>query len=293
MGTPFEGILPAVVTLFDGGYSFDAGVFESLLEALNRSGVHRVYAGGQAGEGMRRSVAQRKRVAEIAVRISPPEKLVIVHVGAYYIADAVELARHAERIGATAISRLPPLNQGTPGIYNHCRLRATSTDLPLLLYYFPEANRKIAAPDLLPQLLEIPNVAGVKFTDFNLYQLWQRELAVFNGRDEVLAAGFLMGANGGIGTFYNLIPSLFVRIWELTRAGRWEEAACVKGTVNELITITLGFPVFSAVKTMPRLDCGPCNPFYGQLTTEQETDLHSLLSRSAFANYSFAGAGVR
>ena len=59
--------------------------------------------------------------------------------------------------------------------------------------------------------------------------------SVFNGRDEVLAAGLLMGASGGIGTFYNLLPDLFVRIYTAATAERWEDARAAQLRVNTLI----------------------------------------------------------
>jgi len=73
---------------------------------------------------------------------------------------------------------------------------------------------------------------------------------IFNGRDEVLAAGLLMGAGGGIGTFYNLLPELFVEIYDAAIAGRWDAARTAQGRVNTLIRITLDFPLFPAVKQM-------------------------------------------
>src|SRR3954465_2243934 len=107
--TIFEGILPAVVTPFDDRLRVNGEAFERLLAALYQTGIHGIYVCGQTGEGLLQSVENRKQAAEIAVRCSPPDKAVIVHVGASDLADAVELARHAERIGVHAISSLPPL----------------------------------------------------------------------------------------------------------------------------------------------------------------------------------------
>ena len=77
-----------------------------------------------------------------------------------------------------------------------------------------------------------------------------------------------MGANGGIGTFYNLLPELFVEIYEAATAGRWDDARAAQQRVNALIRITLQFPLFPAVKQMlawSGLDCGACLPPRGRL----------------------------
>ena len=216
--TNFEGVLPAVVTPYDDQMRFDADAFEHLLDALYATGIHGIYVCGQTGEGLLQTVEQRKQVAEVALRCSPKDKAVIVHIGASKLDDAIELAKHAERIGVHAISSLPPLgDRSSEEIATYYRGLAGASGLPLLLYYFPDLCPAIRNPDQLLELLALPHVIGLKFTDFNLYQLWQlrrRGMVVFSGRDEVFAAGVLMGASGGIGSFYNLVPELFLRVWE-------------------------------------------------------------------------------
>src|SRR5438445_12984281 len=103
-----NGILPAVVTPLDADEQFAPAPFEALLESLYAAGVDGVYVCGGTGEGLLQTVDQRKLVAEAAVRNSPKAKLVVVHVGSHRTADAVDLADHASRIGAAAVSALPP-----------------------------------------------------------------------------------------------------------------------------------------------------------------------------------------
>src|SRR6266567_2014698 len=114
-----RGILPAVVTPLNTDEEFVQAPFEALLESLYGAGVDGVYVCGGTGEGLLQTVEQRKRVAEVAVRNSPLGKLVVVHVGSHRTADAVELAEHAGRIGAAAVSALPPL-----GNYSFAKIRA-------------------------------------------------------------------------------------------------------------------------------------------------------------------------
>jgi N-acetylneuraminate lyase len=293
----FEGILPAVVTPFDSDGRFCPGSFERLLAALYGAGVHGVYACGHTGEGLLMPVEQRMQVAEAAVRWSPAGKLVIVHVGAAKIDDAVALARHAERAGAAAVSSLPPADGRSPEeIYRYYQTLSAATNLPFLVYYYPEIYPAIGGQ--LTELLKLPNVIGMKFTDFNLYQLAlvrRRGAVVFNGRDEILAAGLLMGANGGIGSFYNLVPELFLEVYRLGCEGRWEEARPVQMQINELIEITLHFPMIPAIKRMlawAGLDCGVSMPAHRTLTADEERQLRAMLSQSSLAGRRFAGLRI-
>jgi len=240
----------------------------------------------------------RQQVAEAAVRCSPRGKIVIAHVGGVRLPEATQLARHAERIGASAVSALPPA-----GSYNFLELHhyyqqlAESSNVPFLVYYFPDLCRAIETLDQILELCEIPNVAGLKFTDFDLFKLHQVSMAgkvIFNGRDQVLAAGLLMGANGGIGSFYNIIPQLFVDVYACARAGQWEEARRAQDQINELIRITSRFPNVSAMKTILKwrgYDCGRCIAPHENLTESGELQLRELVKQSSFRN-EILGSGI-
>jgi N-acetylneuraminate lyase len=283
MTPSFRGILPALVTPFDEAEDFQAKPLEVLLERVYGAGVHGVYVCGQTGEGLLQPVAQRKRVAEVAVRNSPPGAQTIIHIGCHRTADAVELTRHAGRIGAYAVSSLPPVGVSTfAEIRSYYQAIAAVADVPVLIYYFPELCPRLSKTEQILELAAIPQVVGLKFTDFNLYllsMLRRSGLVVFNGRDEVLAAGLLMGASGGVGTFYNLVPRWFVEVFELCEAGRYTDAVLVQKRINELIQITLRFPVFSAVKLMLKwsgIDCGMT-----QAPSRQLSDVEAGLLRQA------------
>jgi len=287
---PFRGILPAVVTPFDSEEEFAPRTFEGLLERLYRKGVHGIYVCGQTGEGLLQPVAQRKRVAEVAVKNSPAGKQVIVHVGAHRTSEAIELARHASQIGAQAISSLAPNGPYSfAEIQAYYRALAAVSDVPVLIYYFPEVCPTVHSLNQISSLCEIPNVIGLKFTDFDLFKLstlHQHGHTVFNGRDEILVAGLLMGADGGIGSFYTLVPELFLQVYELAQTGQWDKAREVQNVINELIAITIRFPLFPAIRCMlawSGLDCGRCLEPRRSLSAQEESTLRDQLSKSKLA----------
>lgn len=278
------GILPAAVTPFDEHERFAPAPFEKLLESLYRADVDGVYVCGGTGEGLLQTVEQRRLVAEAAVRLSPKGKQVIVHVGSHRTADAVELAGHAGRIGATAVSALPPLgNYSFAEIRGYYEAIAGAAGVPLLVYFFPNNYPGVNTLDQVLDLCLISNVAGLKYTDFDLYRMRsikQTGATVFSGYDEVLVAGLLMGADGGIGTFYNVMPHLFVDLYRRARKGDWEGARGVQDAINTVIRIALQYPCFPAIKEMLRwrgIDCGACIRPRGGLTAAQATQLRGQL----------------
>jgi N-acetylneuraminate lyase len=261
--TDFYGIMPAIVTPVDERERFRPKEFAKLTERLYAAGVYGLYVCGQTGEGPQQSVEQRKEVADAAVRLSPRGKTVIIHVGAHSTADALELSRHASQVGAHAISSLPPAgNYSFAEIREYYRVLAAESDVPLLIYYFPSLAPAIKTTDQVLELCGLPNVAGIKFTDSDFFRLWairRRGSIVFNGSDEMLVAGLIMGANGGIGSIYNLVPERFVALYEHTIAGRWEEARRLQNDINELIEVILRYPVHASVKAIlgwSGIECG-------------------------------------
>jgi N-acetylneuraminate lyase len=284
------GILPAVVTPFDANGRFAVKPFEQLLARVYAAGVHGIYISGTTGEGPLQSVNERKAAIDAAVANSPAGKHVMVHVGASSPADALDLAAHAARAGAHSISSLPPLGGsfGFEEIRDYYRALGAASALPLVVYFFPQIAPALATRAQLTEICALPNIAGFKFTNFDLFTLSvvrRPGLAAFNGHDEVLAAGLLMGADGGIGSFYNLVPELFVKIYELGRAGQWEQARPVQERVNALIAFTLRFPLFPAIKQILEwsgLPCGTCLPPRPRLTPQQQADLRAGLTTIGF-----------
>jgi N-acetylneuraminate lyase len=288
--TLLRGILPATVTPLDADGRFARAPFERLLQRLYAGGVHGVYVCGTTGEGPLLSRRDREAVAEAAVAGTPNGGHVVVHVGAASMDETLALARHAAGAGAHAISSLPPSSApfSFDDLYRYYETLATHTELPLVVYYFPQMAPVMDGAERLEALCALPNVCGVKYTDFDLYRMSciaSPDRIVFNGRDEVLAAGLLMGAGGGIGSFYNLVPELFVALYAATQAGRWDDARALQVRANTLIRTVLAYPLFPAIKqilTWTGIDCGACLAPRPTLSDEAQRTLRAALEAEGF-----------
>ena len=265
MRNSIRGVLPAVVTPLDDQEQVAVRPAEQLFERMYAAGSDGVYVCGQTGEGLLLESGQRKRMTEIAVRNSPAGKQVIIHVGALRTSEAVDLAKHAARTGAHAIGSLPPITASSfAEVRRYYEAIAAATDLPVLVYFFPDFSGSISTLEQIFDLCTIPNVVGLKFTDFDFYKLSLIARAgrvIFNGRDEAFASGALMGASGGIGSFYNLTPELFVSLWAAAEKGDFAEARALQDRINDLIRVVLQVPMLPAIKqllTWSGIDCGPC-----------------------------------
>jgi len=285
------GVLPAILTPMDAEGRFLPDAMEKLCARVYAGGVDGIYVCGQTGEGLQQPVAQRKLVVETAVKASPAGKNVMAHIGAASTADAVELARHAEACGATSISSLPPGGSySIDEVHAYYSAIAGATGLPLFIYFFPGFAARPAGFDDLMRLYSIPGVAGLKFTSTDLFTMWKLKKAgavIFNGFDEIFVAGLSMGADGGIGTFYNVVPEWFVGIHRLAGEGKWDEARALQSKVNAVIELGLQYPAHAATKEMMAaqgIDCGYCRAPRANLTAEQKRDLREKLAKLELPN---------
>jgi len=288
-------ILPALVTPLTPGGELDVQSAERLIDHLYKKGVGGLYVTGSTGEGIYLGCDIRQRIAEVAVAMSKGRGSVIVHVGAVQAAMATELADHAARAGADAVSSIPPFAGGYSWaeVQSFYAQLARTSKLPVIAYYIPGLTGQQRSIDELASLLTIPNIAGYKFTEFNLYTM-QRLLArfgpeqiMYNGPDEMLALGLQFGAHGGIGTTYNFMPELIVQIAELCRAGQFAEAVAVQRQANEIIEALLTAHGLAASKQIlywqGLIDHPHCAHPRALLSEQEKTNLRRRLANTAIA----------
>src|SRR5687768_1308300 len=133
----FGGIWPAVLTPLDESGKLNLGAVEQLVELFVKQQLGGLYVLGSTGQWPLLSVAERQAAAERFVKAAAGRIPVMVHVGAVCTDDAVALARHAERIGADAVSSVAPIYYptGPDMIFEHYRRIGAAGGLPLYLYH--------------------------------------------------------------------------------------------------------------------------------------------------------------
>ena len=294
--TTSNRILPALVTPLDDEGRLDLASAERLIDHLYNQGVGGLYALGSTGEGVYLDVSTRQRLAELTVRMSQGRGKVIVHVGAVQGSQALELAAHAARIGADAISSIPPFVGGYSWteIEDYYRQLVAASSLPLVAYYIPFITGAAVPLEKLATLADLPGVCGYKFTDSNLYVM-QRLAArlrddqiLYNGPDEALALGLAIAAHGGIGTTYNFMPGLILRIAAAVRDGRFTEAIAAQKEANGIIEILLSLQGLAATKQIlywqGLIDTPRCAPPRASLTAEEQATLRRRLMETSLAS---------
>lgn len=268
MDKPLAGIHVALLSGFADDGQFDPGRQAVLTRSALSQRVDGLYVGGSTGESASMTpdelAQQQEVVAEVAAGSG---KLLIAHVGVPALHETLRLARNARALGYDGLSALPPhaLGVGPSDVHAYYSALATATDLPLIVYEIPaRTGRNTPLPDM-DALLSLPNVVGLKFTTPDLYalsriQARQPQTTFFYGVDEMFAAGAVLGADGGIGSTYNILGGLYTDIAAAVARGDLTEMRRLQRISQDLVELLVPVGVIPGIKhllTLAGIDAGP------------------------------------
>ena len=301
-----HGLVAASHTPFDRDSELALDVIETQADHFLRSGVKTVFVGGSTGESHSLKVTERLALAERWGRVVRGTEIrLVVHVGSNCLADAAELAAHARRVGAVAISALAP-SYFKPGTLDSlvacCRqIAAAAPELPFYFYDIPSMTGvRLSMPEFLAAAPErIPTLAGIKFTNPDL-MAYQQCLRASDGRfdvpwgtDEYLLAALALGAAGAVGSSYNFAAPVYHRIIDAFSRGDLEAARAEQYRSVRLIELLAGFGYMAAAKaTMGFLgvDVGAPRLPNARLEAGQVARLRTALERLGFFDWVLTSA---
>jgi 4-hydroxy-tetrahydrodipicolinate synthase len=224
------------VTPFKDDFSLDLSTFEKVLDFHVRTGATAISWPHHKGESLNLTIAERKLLAEAAVKVVAGRIPVTIHVSALAVEDTLALARHAQDIGADGILAITPYfwNPSLEAIYDYFVRLATSIDLPVISYNSPSylAGVEITGALMSRLIQRLPNFAGVKEASFNsekFLEISRAALALRPGFAMLTGVEFLLPSVplGGVGSYSaagSICPNLCSNLFEACVAGEWARA---------------------------------------------------------------------
>ena len=252
--------MPALITPFDKDEKLLSFAAERVIRYEMDQGVDGFYINGATGEGLFLPEDTRKELAEMAVGICKGKVSIIDHVGAVDPCSAFRLAHHAGQIGCDAISSLVPnyiAQYNVEQILDYYRRLADEASLPVIVYC--NSLMQDDPVSFMEKAIQIDGVIGIKYTNMNYYNLHritmlnEGNINVINGPDEMLVCGLLMGADGGIGSTYNVMADRFVKLYKAFMQGDIEGARDIQYGINAVISVILKYGCIPAVKQIMTL----------------------------------------
>lgn len=242
----YKGIIPAFYACYDDEGNVSPERVRRLTKYFLDKNVKGLYVNGSSGECIYQSVEERKIILENVMEASEGKLVVIAHVACNNTADSMELAKHAQQLGVDAIAAIPPIYFKLPEYaiaqyWNDISSAASDTDF--VIYNIPQLAGVSLTPALFDEMRKNPKVIGVKNSSMPVYDIQSmknkagEDYIIFNGPDEQFISGRVIGAEGGIGGTYGVMPELFLKMDALVKEGKMEEARCIQNAVNEIIEL--------------------------------------------------------
>lgn len=287
MNKNFLGIIPAMMTPFDNNQKVDEVAIEKLLDYLINMGVHGVYLTGSTGEGLSMDIEERNDVVRKVCEYVDARITVIAHTGAISTQQSIALSHAAADAGVDAISAIPPFyyNFSQDEIIEHYKNIAESTALPLLVYNIPSTTGLNLSIKILEQLLGIKNIIGLKYTHSDIFTLERIKNLdpapiVFSGSDEMSFYGLWAGADGLVGSSYNLLVDITVAMYHTFMKKDYSLAHTYYLVASEILFELLQYPYFSAVREVMKwisVDIGSPRKPFNAINPEQSKTLRSKI----------------
>ena len=239
--TKYQGIIPAFYACYDANGAIDPAAVREMTRWFIEQGVQGLYVGGSSGECIYQSKEDRKITLENVMAEAKGKLTIIAHVACNNTADSQELAAHAESLGVDAIAAIPPIYFKLPPYaiakyWNDISAAAPNTDF--IIYNIPQLAGVALTIPLLKEMLKNPRVIGVKNSSpatQDIQMFADEGCIVFNGPDEQLISGLVMGAIGGIGGTYGAMPKLYVELYRCVKAGEMAKALEIQNDCCRII----------------------------------------------------------
>jgi len=234
MAHPVQGIIPPLTTPFTPtGEVYEQGL-RQLVDFQVEKGVHALFICGTYGSGAIMSLEERRRVHEIVVEQVRRRITVIAHVGTASTVHSVQLARHAESVGVDYLSCVPPFYHGHDDreVVEHYRAVVKAVKVPVYAYNNPKASGYAITPSCLRRLYDV-GVLGIKDSAFSYIEYTNLVLAMQDrphfafiiGTEALALPALMIGAQGCVSGIANIFPETMVKLWDLFKAGKYQEAA--------------------------------------------------------------------
>lgn len=283
MNQKFKGIFPALLTPFDKEDKVNIAVLEEITEYNINKGVDGFYVGGSTAEAFLLTEEERIQVMETVSKVAKGRVTLIAHIGCISTAQAIRLAKVAKDLGYDAISSVSPFYYkfSFAEIKKYYFDIVDAVDLPMLIYNFPAFSGVNLTVDNISEFLSDERFIGVKHTSSDYFALEQfkstyPDKLVYNGFDEMFMAGLAMGADGAVGSTFNLMAEKFIKIRDLFAENKVEEARAVQNEANIIIRALCKVGVMQGEKAVMDalgFDMGPARAPFGPLTEEQKKEL--------------------
>src|SRR5690554_1694967 len=257
MQVRWSGVIPAITTPFTEDLEVDVGLLARHARWMVEAGCVGIVPFGSLGEGATVTYEEKLRAIERLAEELDGLAPVIAAVSSLSTAEAVRFTRDAEAAGASGFMVLPPYVYSSDyrEMKGHVSEVFKATELPCMLYNNPIAYRTDFLPPQIKELAdEFPHMEAIKESSSDMRRItWLRTLMeddfkILIGVDDLIVEAVNTGAVGWIAGMVNAMPAESVRLFDLARAGRDEEAFELYAWFLPLLRLDIGTKFVQMIK---------------------------------------------
>jgi 4-hydroxy-tetrahydrodipicolinate synthase len=286
--TDFHGVFPYLVSPIDAAGTIRTDVLARLCDDLIEAGVHGLTPLGSTGEFAYLSAAQRTAVVQTTIEVANGRVPVVAGVASTSTADAVAQAKAYQGLGADGILAIMeayfPITDA--GVEAYFRAIADAVDIPVVIYTNPQFQRSDLTLDVIEKLAAHPRIGYIKDASTNTGRLLSiinrcgDGIKVFSASAHIPAAVMLIGGHGWMAGPACIIPRQSVALYELCKAGRWDEALLLQRKLWRVNEAFARFNLAACIKaglSIQGYDVGDPVPPQAALTADQRKVVEAVL----------------
>jgi 4-hydroxy-tetrahydrodipicolinate synthase len=280
------GSIVAIVTPMHEDGSLDLAHYRKLIDWHIDSGTAAIVAVGTTGESPTVDVEEHATLISVAVEQARGRVPIIAGTGGNSTREAIDLTRHAAKVGASASLQVVPYynKPGQEGLYRHFRAVADAVALPMILYNVPGRTVADLSNDTIVRLASTPGIIGLKDATgdfpraFDLLDRLPKDFAVYSGNDDSALALMAIGGHGVISVTANVAPREMAQMCAAALSGDLARARAINrellGLHLRLFVEANPIPVKWALQHMGRIEGGirlpmtPLEPRHHQTVLE-------------------------
>lgn len=228
----WSGVFPASTTKLKRDQSLDLPGTARHLEALIDSGVSGLIMCGSLGENQTLAPDEKRAVIKCAVETARGRIPVLSGVAESSTAAAIQYVRDVEKLGAEGVMLMPPMSYKSDPreAVTFFRAVARGGGLPIMIYNNPISYANDLTPAILAEMADEKKFVALKESSGDprriteIHNVIGGRYAIFTGVDDLMLEASILGIDGWVAGTGIAFPRENQHLWELTRAGRWDEA---------------------------------------------------------------------
>jgi len=290
INTPI-GAMTALITPFKDS-KVDFKTYERLIKRQIDSKIDCVIPAGTTGESPTLSTSEHKQCIEVAIDVCKnTNTMVLAGAGSNCTSEAIEIAKFAQSAGANGVLSVCPYynKPNQRGLYEHFKSIANSIDIPLMAYNVPSRTSSDLQADTLVSLYnDIDNIYAIKEASGCVERCVEisskcKDVVIISGNDALDYPLLASGAEGFISVTSNLLPDVKVRLYNLIKEKKYNEARVLNEELYELNCLLFKEPNPTMVKKAMQLagvmdTCEVRSPLV-EVSKQSEQELKKILTK--------------